>query len=82
VDWLGCGAFEGNDLATAGQGNGIVEGGVGPGHLKGSNEPGRVARVRRIVTLRALTAFIATHPGAELVERHGAEHRDPLAGAS
>src|SRR5712664_2757427 len=24
-------------------------------------------------------AFIATHPGAELVQRHGAEHRDPLA---
>ena len=23
--------------------------------------------------------FIATHPGAELVERHGAEHRDALA---
>ena len=44
-----------------------------------SNKPGRVALVCRIVSLRALAAFIATHPGAELVERHGAEHRDPLA---
>jgi hypothetical protein len=26
----------------------------------------------------AFTAFIATHLGAELIERHGAEHRDPL----
>jgi hypothetical protein len=26
-----------------------------------------------------LAAPIAFHPGAELVERHGAEHRDPLA---
>jgi hypothetical protein len=43
---------------------------------------GRVALVRRIVSLWSLTAFIATHLGAELVERHGAEHRDPLAGAS
>ena len=43
---------------------------------------GRVALVRRIVSLRALAAFIVTHLGAELVERHGAEHRDPLAGAS
>jgi hypothetical protein len=50
-----------------------------PGHLKASNEPGRVALVCRIVSLRALAAFIATHLGAELVERHGAEHRDPLA---
>jgi len=31
------------------------------------------------VSLRALAAFIATHLGAELVKRHGAEHRDPLA---
>ena len=43
---------------------------------------GRVALVRRIVSLRALAAFIVTHLGAELVERHGAEHRDPLAGAT
>src|SRR6267142_330142 len=50
----------------------------GPGHLNPSNEPGRVALVCRIVSLRALTAFIATHPGAELIERHGAEHREPL----
>jgi hypothetical protein len=26
-----------------------------------------------------LAALIAFHPGAELVERHGAQHRDPLA---
>ena len=44
-----------------------------------SNKPGRVVLVCRIVSLRALTAFIATHPGAELIERHGAEHREPLA---
>src|SRR6266481_5564414 len=31
------------------------------------------------VSLRALAAFIAFHLRAELVERHGAEHRDPLA---
>jgi hypothetical protein len=30
-------------------------------------------------SLRAFTAPIAFHPGAELVQRHGAEHRDPLA---
>ena len=35
--------------------------------------------VCRIVSLWPFTAFIATHPCAELVERHGAEHRDPLA---
>ena len=29
--------------------------------------------------LGPFTAFIATHPGAELVERHRAQHRDPLA---
>ena len=44
---------------------------MGPGHLNASNKPGRVALVRSIVSLRPLTAFIATHPGAELVERHG-----------
>jgi len=33
----------------------------GPGYLKASNEPGRVALVCRIVSLRALTAFVATH---------------------
>jgi len=33
----------------------------GPGHLNPSNEPGRVALVCRIVSLRALTAFVATH---------------------
>ena len=44
-----------------------------------SNKPGLVVLVCRIVSLRALAAFIATHLGAELVERHGAEHRDPLA---
>jgi len=43
------------------------------------NEPGRVALVCRIVSLRAFAALIAFHPGAELVERHGAEHPDPLA---
>jgi len=47
--------------------------------LKASNKPGRVALVCRIVSLRALATFIAPHPGAELVEHHGAEHRDPLA---
>ena len=47
--------------------------------LNPSNEPGRGALVCRIVSLRTLAAFIATHLGAELVERHGAEHRDPLA---
>jgi hypothetical protein len=51
----------------------------GPRHLKTSNEPGRVALVCRIVSLRALTAFVATHFSAELVECHGAEHRDSLA---
>jgi hypothetical protein len=66
--------LEGNDLATAGQGNGIVERDAGLGHLKGSNKPGRIALVRGIVPLRTLAAFIATHLGAELVERHGAEH--------
>jgi len=44
-----------------------------------SNEPGRVALVCRIVSLRPFTAFIATHLGAEMVQRHGAEHRYPLA---
>src|SRR5882757_9025286 len=57
---------------------GIVEG-ARPRHLKASNKPGRVTLVCRIVSLRPFTAFIATHLGAELVERHGAEHRDPLA---
>src|SRR6266478_538973 len=47
--------------------------------LKASNEPGRVALVCGVISLRPLAAFIATHLGAELVERHGAEHRDPLA---
>ena len=47
--------------------------------LKASNEPGRVALVCGIVTLRALAAPIAFHLGAELVERHGAEHRYSLA---
>src|SRR5258705_2765048 len=57
---------------------GIVEG-ARPRHLKASNKPGRVTLVCRIVSLRTLTAPIAFHLGAELVERHGAEHRDPLA---
>jgi hypothetical protein len=52
---------------------------VRPGHLNPSNKPGRVALVCRVVSLRALTAPIAFHPGAELVQRHGTEHRDPLA---
>jgi hypothetical protein len=51
----------------------------GPGHLQASNKPGRVALVCRVVSLRALAAFIAFHLGAELVERHRAEHRYPLA---
>ena len=72
------GVLEGDEVATAGQGNAIVEG-VRPGHLKASNKPGRVTLVCRIVSLRPFTAFIATHSGAKLVERHGAEHRDPLA---
>jgi hypothetical protein len=63
---------------TAGQRNWIIEG-ARPGHLKASNEPGRVALVCRIVSLRALAAPIAFHFGAELVQRHRAEHRDPLA---
>ena len=46
---------------------------------KASSKPRRIALLRRIVSLRALAAFIATHLGAELVQRHGAEHRDPLA---
>src|SRR5882762_11357353 len=57
---------------------GIVEG-ARPRHLKASNKPGRVTLVCRIVSLRPFTAFIATHLGAELIERHGVEHRDPLA---
>jgi hypothetical protein len=32
-----------------------------------------------VVSLGALATFIAFHLRAELVERHGAEHRDPLA---
>ena len=48
------------------------------GYLKASNEPG-VALICRIVSLRPFTAFIAAHPGAKLVERHGAERRDSLA---
>jgi len=51
----------------------------GAGTSKSFERTGRVALVRGIVSLRALAAFIATHPGAELVERHGAEHRDPFA---
>jgi hypothetical protein len=51
----------------------------GPGHLKASNEPGRVALICRIALLRPFTAFIATHLGAELVQRHGAEHWYSLA---
>ena len=51
----------------------------GPGRLKASNEPGRLALICRIVSLRALAAPIAFHLGAELIERHGAEHREPLA---
>ena len=47
-------------------------------HLKASNEPGRVALVCRIVSLRPLVAFIAFHLGAELIERHGADHRNPF----
>jgi len=38
---------------------------------KGSNKAGRVALVCRIVSLRALAAFIATHLEAELVQRRG-----------
>jgi hypothetical protein len=38
-----------------------------------------VALVCRIISLGPFTALIAFHPGAELVQRHGAEHRDPLA---
>ena len=44
-----------------------------------SNKAGRVALVCRIVSLRPLAALIATHLGAELVQRHGAEHREPVA---
>ena len=47
--------------------------------LNPSNKPGRVALVRRIVSLGPLGAFIAAHPCAELVERHGAQHRYSLA---
>jgi hypothetical protein len=47
--------------------------------LNPSNKPGRVALVRGIVPLRTLAAFIAFHLGGELIERHGAEHRDSLA---
>ena len=51
----------------------------GPGHLKASNKPGGVLLICGAIPLRAFAAFIAAHLGAELVERHGAEHRDPLA---
>ena len=46
---------------------------------KGSNKAGRVALVCRIVSLRALAAFIATHLGTEPVQRHGAEHGQSFA---
>jgi hypothetical protein len=47
--------------------------------LKASNKPGRVALVCRVISLRPVTAFVATHLGTKLVKRHGAEHREPLA---
>ena len=40
--------------------------------FKASNEPRRVALLGGIVSPRLLTAFFATHLGAELIERHGA----------
>jgi len=43
---------------------------------KGSNEPGRIVLLCRIISLRALAAFIAAHLQ---VERHGAQHRYSLA---
>jgi hypothetical protein len=51
----------------------------GPGHLNPSNKPGRIALVYKIVSLRPLAAPIAFHLGAELVERHRAEHWYSLA---
>jgi hypothetical protein len=59
-------------------GDRILEG-VGPGHLNASTEPGRIALLRRIVSYWPIAAATAFHPGAELVERHGAEHRYSLA---
>jgi hypothetical protein len=73
------GILKRDDLATTGQRNRIIEA-AGPGHLKASNKPGRVALLRRIVSIGPFTAFIAFHLGAELVERHGAEHWYSLAG--
>ena len=70
--------LEGDELAATGQRNRIIEA-ARPGHLKASNEPGRVALVCRIISLGPLAAFIATHLGADLIERHGAEHWDPPA---
>jgi hypothetical protein len=51
----------------------------GPRTSKSLERTGPIALVRGIVWLGAFTAFIAFHPGAELIECHGAEHRDPLA---
>jgi hypothetical protein len=48
-------------------------------HLKASSEPGRIALLCRVVSLGQFSAFIATHLGADLVERHRAEHRYSLA---
>jgi hypothetical protein len=48
-------------------------------HLKASNKSECNALVCRIISLGSFTAPITFHPGAELIERHGAEHRDPLA---
>jgi hypothetical protein len=71
------GVLEGDELATAGKGNRLVE--CATRTSKPSNEAGRVDLVCRIVSLRPFAAPIAFHLGAELVQRHGAEHRNPLA---
>jgi hypothetical protein len=49
----------------------------GQGHLKASNEPGRVALVRGCTAPGACRTDRISF-GAELVERHGAGHRDPF----
>jgi hypothetical protein len=48
--------------------------------LKASNKPGRIALLCGVISRPALAAFIATHLGAELVERHGCVYRKPYLG--
>ena len=55
--------------------NGWIIEAAGPWHLETSREAGRISLLCRIVSLRALAAFIATHLDPELVQRHRTEHR-------